>query len=366
MTEQYDQYESNGIKTKRQIAKVKKTKSKSFKQKPFVIVPIYQNRFSFDHKFMLFGYVQIETQYKNFDNPFDEDLIPVQDQMFSVKSIVLSQDKKMVEMSVETNIQSGMKDFSFLINHFNTIPDQNFRDLGQQLMLYQQHCIQQQNHFKDIQDKLKSRILNEEDILNAVRDYEIYVDNYVQQNLGQNEFYLLIFTTINYETLDYEIKKYKASLSLLQLLGIDLKNSSSLKLLQALTQETRLQGVHRLQKALEKMRLLSERKISYQQPLITQESIQFNTQIDIDLLEWPNKPDFLENFDLFGFVCKITVCPKQIQSILKLREAKKKNLNNQQSNNLVHFEQEVQSEIFLEKFYPSMQSYLKYKQQFNQ
>ncbi|KAL4438270.1 hypothetical protein ABPG74_009693 [Tetrahymena malaccensis] len=347
--------EQIGINIKKSIAKLNKSKSKKFKQIPFVIAPITYNKFIFDDKFMIFGFLQIETDYRDYLSPFDQDLVPLYEQAFSISSTVMNYEKKRVELNIESKLQSGLKDFNFLIEYFSNIPNQDYQYLAQLLSSHQQQCVETISHYQDIQHKCMSRIINEEDILQAQIDYEQYLDEHIKRNYKDSDLYMVKLCTANYENQDMEIKKFYISDSLVDFMGVDIRKISKQKLLETLMKETRTQGHQRLRRTIERLQLLQDGQISYQQPILTTDGIHCISNFNIEILEWPQRPKYIGKRDIYAQITKIELSQEQLQLICETRESQMKYKNHQYSNLFDQFQNEVHSEIFLEKFYPHTQ-----------
>ncbi|EAR84902.1 hypothetical protein TTHERM_00584580 (macronuclear) [Tetrahymena thermophila SB210] len=347
--------EQIGINIKKSIAKLNKSKSKKFKQIPFVIAPITYNKFIFDDKFMIFGFLQIETNYRDYQSPFDQDLVPLYEQAFSISSTVMNYEKKRVELNLETKLQSGLKDFNFLIDYFSNIPNQDYQYLGQLLSSYQYQCNQNISHYKDIQYRLMSRIINEEDILQSQRDYEQYLNEHLKKNYKDSDFLIVKICGVNYENQDMDIKKYYISDSLVNFMGIDIRKVSKQKLLETLMKETRTQGHQRLKRTIERLQLLQDGYVSYQQPILTTDGIQCISNMNIEIVEWPQRPEYIGKRDIYAQITKIELSQEQLQLIFETRESQNQQKNHQYSNLFDQFQNEVHSEMFLEKFYPLAQ-----------
>ncbi|KAL4485464.1 hypothetical protein ABPG72_008332 [Tetrahymena utriculariae] len=347
--------EQIGIHIKKSIAKLNKSKSKKFKQIPFVIAPITYNKFIFDDKFLIFGFIQIETEYRDYQSPFDQELVPLYEQAFSVSSTVMNYEKKRVELNLETKLQSGLKDFNFLIEYFSQIPNQDYQYLGQLLASYQHQCNQNISRYQDIQQKLMSRIINEEDILQSQRDFEQYLDEHIKRNYKDSDLIIVKICRVNYENQDMDIKKFQISDSLIDFMGVDIRKITKQKLLETLIKETRTHGHQRLRRAIDRLQLLQDGQISYQQPVLTIDGIHCITNFNTEILEWPQRPEYLGKRDIYAQITKIELMQEQLQFISETRESQNLFNNYQYSNLFDQFQNEVHSEIFLEKFYPHTQ-----------
>ncbi|KAL4438271.1 hypothetical protein ABPG74_009694 [Tetrahymena malaccensis] len=351
-----------GLKLKKQMAKVKKSKSKKYKNENLIIVPIYQNRHILNHQFIIYGYIQVETQYRDFSSIYEQELVPLYKQHLSINSIVNNYKQKQIVLNVDSKYGSGLKDFQFLIDYFNQSNNIRLKELGQSMQIYQNYVNQKQLHWQQQNTKLKARIINQEDIQKALLDYDQYIDEYTKKYYKEDDFLLTGLFFVDFEEGDLQVKKYKASYSIFELAGIDINNPSQYEILQQITQVARLMGQERIEEAILKLQFYqqSQKRMSFEQPIITADQIQLNVKFNLQFINWPEKPEFLQDDDLIGYVLQIQIPPSQLQ---KLKEARA-NHSDQSScsvQSLSNFESEIYSEIFIEKYYSDKQTAIKQK-----
>ncbi|KAL4484348.1 hypothetical protein ABPG74_019525 [Tetrahymena malaccensis] len=344
--------EKNGIKLKKQIAKFKKSKSKTFKLQNLIIFPLYENRYIFNHQFMIHGYIQIETLYKDFASLDEPELIVLQNTKTGISSIVNNHHKKMIELNVDCKFNSGLKDFQFLINHFNQSNHIKFKQLAASLQEYQNFVSQKQQQFLQQGSKLKARIMNEDDILQAIQNNELYLDNYIKKNYCEKDLLFIVQAFANFEENDIQIKKQKATYSLLEFLGININIPSQFQALQQLIQSAKLDGIERIEEIMLKLNFYSEaqEKIIFEKQILTVDQIYLRVQIEVEFVNWLARPEFLQSDDIVGYILKIKLHPEQLNQLNQIRASKCNQLANQM-NSLTSFETEIYSEIFIDKFY---------------
>ncbi|EAR89991.1 hypothetical protein TTHERM_01050370 (macronuclear) [Tetrahymena thermophila SB210] len=354
--------EKYGIQLKKQIAKFKKCKSKTFKQQNFVIFPLYENRYIFNHQFIIHGYIQIETLYKDFNSVDEPELIVLQHANTGISSIVNNHKQKMIELNIDSKFGSGLKDFQFLVDYFNQSHDVKFKQLGAGLQEYQNFVSQKKQQFLYQNGKLKARIISEEEILLAIQDNDQYLDNYVKNNYDENDLLFVVQAFANFEENDIQIKKYKASYSLLEFMGIDINIPSQLKALQQLTQSARLYGADRIEEIIIKLKFYSEaqEKIIFEKQIVTVDQICLKVEIQVEFVSWLDKPEFLQSDDVVGYILKIQLQPQQLDQLKQIR-ASKCNQVASQINSQTSFETEVYQEIFIDKFYSNKPEIIKRK-----
>ncbi|EAR84903.2 hypothetical protein TTHERM_00584590 (macronuclear) [Tetrahymena thermophila SB210] len=351
-----------GLKLKKQMAKIKNTKSKQFKSQNLIIVPIYQNRHILNHQFIIQGYVQIETQYRDFSSIYEQELVPIYKQNLSINSIVNNYKQKQIELNIESKYGSGLKDFQFLIDYFNQSSDIRLKELGEQMQIYQNYVNQKQLYWQQQSVKLKARIISQEDIQQALYNYEQYIDEYTKQHFKEDDLLLIGIFSADFEEGDLQIKKYKVSYSVFDAVGICINNPSQYEILQQITQVSRLLGKERIEEAILKFKFFGQSKgsVIFEQPLVTSDQIHLNVTFKVQFIDWPEKPEFLQDDDLVGYVLQIQISPEQLQKLKEVRA----NQNDQTLSSIpsqTNFESEIYSEIFIEKYYSDQKAAAKQK-----
>ncbi|EAR84900.2 hypothetical protein TTHERM_00584560 (macronuclear) [Tetrahymena thermophila SB210] len=310
--------EIKGFQIKKYIAKLKKSNNKSFKQKPIIVVPIFQNVFNHNQMFMIHGFIEVETQYRDYSDHQEINMISIQNQIVSIKSIEKSTNLDMIIMNMQCNGSSGLKDFQTLIDYFSQQPNADFY------------------------------------IAQAIDDYQAFFFEQVKQRLSQDEFILASFSALNIETQDIEPRNMIISRALLSLFGIEM--SQEQELLHQSFNISNIFGKERLKAVFSLLEFSSnfEIKRTYEYSFTTIDYINFTPQVEYEYIDWPQRPPYLQKIDLVGVIIKINVPLNQLKSIIEIRKQEQTNKSQGflSMQNLLDYQ--IQTEIFIEKFYPQL------------
>ncbi|EAR96387.1 hypothetical protein TTHERM_00189560 (macronuclear) [Tetrahymena thermophila SB210] len=345
------------IQLKKYIAKVKPSKSKLYKKKQLHIVPIVYQSLEISHYCIIFGYVILESQYRDYKS---QSQINLQNNGISCLIKLNSIENKISEQSWVFNYQilgqSGIKDFSFLIDHYKKFSNQTYRQLALQLEEYQQKTQQILNYITDTSLKINSRIIDENDVHKAYQDFSIFFDNYVKANYSECDFISTSKIIVDYASQDFMFKDTTVSYSTLSLLGVEPQNSE-IMFQKSFQNFNFLIGQERLQNIIRKLSFaLSDQTIfEFVQEYFTLDAILFSAKSTYEIVYWPNAPNWMDKKSCFGVVNKIDLSLNQLKSIIQLRQNQTNSdldLNSLEEDN--SFEYQVQKEIFLQKFYPDL------------
>ncbi|KAL4438267.1 hypothetical protein ABPG74_009690 [Tetrahymena malaccensis] len=347
--------EIKGIQIKKIIAKLKKNQDKSYKHRPIVIVPILSNISNHNQMFIIHGFFEVETQYRDYSDPLDINNISYQDKLVSIKSIEKNTSNNMLIMNTQCNGSSGLKEFQFLIDYFSQQPDADFYRLSQYLSKYQvivNESIKNQNY---LVQQINQNLISKQHILKAIDDYQVFYFEQVKQRFSQDEFILACFSALNIETLDVEPRNIIMSRALLSLFGIEMNQEQEL-----LHQSINLQnilGKERIEATISLLEFCSQFDIqrTFEQTFVTIDYINFRPQMEYQYIDWPQRPQYLSKFDLVGHFIKFNVPLHQLKSIIEIRKKYQINKNSFGILNMQDIlDYQIQTEIFIEKFYPQL------------
>ncbi|KAL4485466.1 hypothetical protein ABPG72_008334 [Tetrahymena utriculariae] len=346
--------EIKGFQIKKFIAKLKKSSDKSYKQRPIIIVPIFTNISNLNQMFIIHGFIEIETQYRDYSDPFEISNISYQDKLVSIQSVEKNASHNMLIMNTQCNGTSCLKEFQFLIDYFSQQPDNDFYVLSQSLSQYQQFINEVIKNRSNLLSQINQNLISKQDIIQAIDSYQAFFFEQVKQIFSQDEFILASFSVLNIETLDVEPRKIIMSRALLSLFGIEMSQEQEL-----LHQTINLQniiGKERIEAVISLLEFCSEfnTQRKYEQSFITIDHINFRPQIEYQYIDWPQRPSYLQKFDFVGLIIKFNVPLHQLKSIIEIR--KQNQINNSQGvlNMQDLLDYQIQTEIFIEKFYPQL------------
>ncbi|KAL4433121.1 hypothetical protein ABPG74_010816 [Tetrahymena malaccensis] len=343
--------EIQGFEIKKSIAKIKNSKNKIYKQRPIVIVPIYYDRFNNQQTFIINGFIEIETQYRDFSDPQELETISIQNKLLSIKSIEKKNNLNALIFNIECNGFYGLYEFQFLIDHFSKQPNADFYKLSQYLSKYQENSKEVKKNISNLQQQILQRTILKSDINQAISDYQEYFFEQIKSSLSEDDFFIGTFCALNLETKDIEPKMTVLSKGFLSLSGIEMNEEQEL-LHQSVNFYSYL-GRERLEAAsniLDFLLNIGDKK-TYEQSWTTSDHINFRPKIEYQFIDWPQRPSYLQKIDLFGLVLKFEVPLYQLKSIIEIRKQ-----NNSQGylkmQDLLDYQ--IQTEIFIEKFYPQL------------
>ncbi|KAL4482274.1 hypothetical protein ABPG72_018055 [Tetrahymena utriculariae] len=169
-------------------------------KKQFEVVPILTRQIQSATKYLLFGFQEIETYYKDYTDPYDFDL---QSQLNRISN-------------------SGITDFIFLIELFSRFTTQDYHKLYMQLIQYQYHTKLQIQYIQDIKIQLNQRLISLEDQQQSRVYFLQFVDNFVKSQIDQgNYFYAYELFMIDIDRIDMNTDRKCVSQSLMSLLGVE-------------------------------------------------------------------------------------------------------------------------------------------------
>ncbi|KAL4504444.1 hypothetical protein ABPG72_009890 [Tetrahymena utriculariae] len=345
------------IQLKKSIAKVKPSKSKLYKKKQLYIVPIVYQSLEISHYCIIFGYIYLESQYKDYKS---QSQINLQNlgvaNLIKLSSIENKINEKKWVINYQMLGQSGIRDFSFLIDHYNKFSDQSYRDLAAQLEQYQKQAQQIVNYINTTSLKINSRIIDENDVQKAYQEFDIYFDNYVKSNCSECEFFSTSKIIVDYSNQDYIFKDTTLPYSTLSLLGIE-PQQAEVMFQKQFQSFNFLIGQERMQSIIRKLSYcLSEQTyFEFIQEYFTLDAILFSAKSQYEIVYWPNAPEWMDKKSCFGVINKIDLSLNQLKQIIQLRSNQTNSdldFNSLEDEN--SFEYQVQKEIFLQKFYPDL------------
>ncbi|KAL4456200.1 hypothetical protein ABPG74_014161 [Tetrahymena malaccensis] len=345
------------LQLKKSIAKVKPSKSKLYKKKQLYIVPIVYQSLEINHYCVIFGFVQLESQYKDYKSQSQINL-----QNYGIASLIKmsSIENKIKEKNWVINYQilgqSGIKDFSFLIDHYNKFPDQSYRELASQLEIYQKQTQQILNYINTTSLKINSRIIDENDVYKAYQDFDVYFDNYVKDYYSESDFISTCKVIVDYSNQDFVFKDTTVPYSTLSLLGVE-PQQAEVMFQKQFQNFNFLIGQERLQSIIRKLSfsLPDQTYFEYVQEYFTLDAILFSSKSSFEIVYWPNAPEWMDKKSCFGVINKIDLSLNQLKQIIQLRQNQTN--SDLDFNTLLDensFEYQVQKEIFLQKFYPDL------------
>ncbi|EAR85639.1 hypothetical protein TTHERM_00420470 (macronuclear) [Tetrahymena thermophila SB210] len=350
----------HNLRIKKTIAKLSKSQSKRFTKKQLMIVP-YQPLFkeiSQDHLITLYGCLEVETYYKDYEDPFHDNLILYVERMHSPIYVVKDFQLSVVDIVLNPLSSCGIVDFQFLIDRFIKMQNQDYLELAQELTVYQyivksyllpQISIQKAKMIKSAKKK--------EDFAQLQEQFVKYFKQWIKDNLDPSAFYDYELYRTNYITGEIELFKSGFSFSLCSLLGIEINQIENL-VYRGQNYYNEKTGDFRLKFFLLVMQALNnEIKETEPQPFIlrTYDGIVINCKVVLQQVTFDDRPSWIEKYDLYGLIIRFDISVQQIKAILDIRTSQN-NLDLEQNSVQAPFSVEYQmySELFLEKFYPEL------------
>ncbi|KAL4497327.1 hypothetical protein ABPG72_011262 [Tetrahymena utriculariae] len=350
----------NNPRIKKTIAKLCKSQSKKFTKKQIMIVPcqpLYRE-ISQDYLVTLYGCLEVETYYKDYEDPYDNNLILYVERMHSPINLVKDFQLQVVDVVLSPLSSCGIVDFQFLIDRFIKMQDQNYLELAKELAVYQyivksyllpQIAIQKAKMIKSAKKK--------EDFAKLQEQFVIYFKKWIKDNLDPSTFYDYELYRANYVTGEIELFKSGFSFSLCSLLGIEINQIENL-VFRGQNYFNEQAGDFRLKFFLLVMQALNN-EIKETEPLPfvlrTYDGIVINCKMVLQQVTFDEGPTWIEKYDLYGMIIRFDINVQQIKAILDIRTSQN-NFDLEQNSGQAPFSVEYQmySEVFLEKFYPEL------------
>ncbi|KAL4473851.1 hypothetical protein ABPG74_022715 [Tetrahymena malaccensis] len=353
------------IKIHKQIVKSKRYLKKGFiTKKQFEVVPILTKQIYSATKYLLFGFHEVETYYKDYTDPYDFDLTS---QLNSIQQVELIENNKIKnELQIFLNNQgsSGITDFNFLIEHFSRFTTQEYHQLYMQLIQYQNLTKLHVQHIQDVKIQVIQRLISLEDIQQARVDFLQFVDNFVQQQIEQgNYFYAYQLYMIDIDRMDINTDRKCVSLSLMSLLGVEPEDYRLLIFNQLNSFEITF-GKQRLNSALEGLNMIINNNLytSKDYTMCTIDDIYIPTKESFEIVCWEQRPKWASKCDYTLLFQKFDISADQIQQVIQERSQKQEiQIDDDELKESIKLEYVIQSEIFIEKYYPDLYKQLQNK-----
>ncbi|KAL4456202.1 hypothetical protein ABPG74_014163 [Tetrahymena malaccensis] len=357
-TECIDNYNINTIvKPRKVIAKTKANIRKGYKKKQIEIVPIITLQLFSQSRYLLYGQIDVESYYKDYPSPYEMDLVDWSNAKIGVFSVEKSTTNMDITINYFTKSSSGIRDFQFLIDHFDTIPDQQYRELANNLKQYQIRANNTIQNISDLSTKLKQRLISYEEVQEAQQRYQNAFEDFVKSQVREEDFYITTYGALNLDFFEVETKYTKISLALLSLLGIEPRNFE-ISLLRDQQPYIEQFGIKRLKQALRILNICVSdyEELQLDQECYTADCIPFYCQIQAKGFVWKERPSWMSDEFCDCALVKFNVSLQQLQAILEIRSSmsNKKQLEYGMLDDDYNFEYTVESEIFIEKFYPKV------------
>ncbi|KAL4473852.1 hypothetical protein ABPG74_022716 [Tetrahymena malaccensis] len=351
------------IKIHKQILKNRKNPLKGFVKKLFEVVPIMPKQISQNHKYLLFGYQEVETYYRDYTNPFDIDLVDTSNTIIGLQSVERCNRTNEMQVILNCKGSSGIIDFKFLIDHFSKCSTQDYRKLYTELIKYQQIAQQQADHINYLKIKLDSKLITEEELQKAREDFLKFVEDYInqQQQLGYFFYsYQLYIVDVNKSDILYD--RRCVSLSVLSLLGIEPADYEQIVLHQGDGFESTF-GKNRMRSLFEMLDIFTNGNTHkfFEASLKSFDKINIPIKELVELVFWEGRPEWASQYDYVLLFAKFDLPADKIRQVIELRQNKEKIDIDPDIIESYTFDYVIQSEIFLEKFYPNLLSDLKQK-----
>ncbi|EAR90192.2 hypothetical protein TTHERM_00355390 (macronuclear) [Tetrahymena thermophila SB210] len=336
------------IKVHKSIVKSKRYQRKGFVvKKQFEVVPILTKQIQSAAKYLLFGFQEIETYYKDYSDPYDFDLTSQLNCIQQVELVENNKTKNELQIFLNNQGSSGITDFNFLINHFSRFTTQDYHKL---------------QHIQDIKTQLNQRLVSLEDIQQSREDFLQFVDNFVKLQIDQgNYFYAYQLYMIDIDRMDINTDRRCVSLSLMSLLGVE-PEDYRLLLFNQLNSFQITFGKDRLNNILDSLDMIVNNKLSitndYQ--MCTIDDIVIPTKESFEIVHWKERPKWASTYDYTIIFQKFDITADQIQHVINERSQKTEIQVDEEFKESIKLEYVIQSEIFIEKFYPDL-----YKQLLN-
>ncbi|KAL4447093.1 hypothetical protein ABPG74_013945 [Tetrahymena malaccensis] len=351
---------ANNPRIKKTIAKLSKSQSKRFTKKQLMILPCWPlfKEISQDYLVTLYGCLEVETYYKDYEDPYDNNLILYVERMHTPINMVKDFQLQVVEIALNPLSSCGIVDFQFLIDRFIKMQDQNYLELAKELAVYQyivknylipQISIQKAKMIKSAKKK--------EDFAQLQEKFVVYFKQWIKDNLDPSAFYDYELYRTNYVTGEIELFSSGFSFSLCSLLGIEVNQIENL-VFRGQNYYNEQAGDFRLKFFLLVMQALNN-EIKETEPipfvLRTYDGIVINCKMVLQQVTFEGGPSWIEKYDLYGLIIRFDVTVQQIKAILDIRTSQN-NFDLEQNSVQAPFSVEYQmySEVFLEKFYPEL------------
>ncbi|EAR96386.1 hypothetical protein TTHERM_00189550 (macronuclear) [Tetrahymena thermophila SB210] len=343
------------IKPRKVIAKMKANNRKGYKRKQIEIVPIITLQLQNQNKYLLYGFIEIESYYKDYPSPYEIDLVDLTNAHTGVSSIERSTNGMDMVVNFYTKASSGLRDFQFLIDHYQTIPDQQYQELAKYLKEYKVVANKCMQHISDLSIKLKQRLISYEEIQETQEQFRIAFEEFVKSQVGEEDFYLTSLSSLNLDFFEVEVKQTKMSLALLSLIGVEPRNFE-MSILRNQAPFLEQFGFKRLKNVIQQLFITVSDAYEYviDDQYYTADNIPFYGQSQIVLFDWKERPSWLSKEECSGVLVKLNVSLQQIKAILEIRSqmSSQKQLEYGMLDDDYHFEYTVESEIFIERYYP--------------
>ncbi|EAR90194.1 hypothetical protein TTHERM_00355410 (macronuclear) [Tetrahymena thermophila SB210] len=351
------------IKVHKQILKTRKNPLKGFVKRQLEVSPIFTKQLNFSHKYILFGYQDVETYYRDYSDPFDFDLVDLTKQGIEIQSIKKCMKYDELQVNVNNKTCSGITNFQFLIDHFAKFTDQNYRKLYLELIKYQSLTTQLIDHISTLRMKIQSRLIQQEEVNNARQQFQKFVENQLNQQIIQgNYFYVYQIYTLDVDTVDIKLDKLGFSLAFLSFMGIDLSECEQLLLHSGQSFQASFGGI-RLNAVLEDLEMLNSGLVfrCKDTTIQTKDQIKFSVKKVEELIFWDERPEWASKYDFLMILQKVDLTAENIKYVIDER-LKRNSIDNSYDNIENHvLEYVIQSEVFLEKFYPEFYKQFKEK-----
>ncbi|EAR96389.1 hypothetical protein TTHERM_00189580 (macronuclear) [Tetrahymena thermophila SB210] len=345
---------------KKFIIKTRRTSSKRFKRKQYQSLYTHlEDQYPNNNKFIIFGYVEIEATYSNFSENLFEENSSLYKRLLQINHAVDNKIQRRVELNLDCIGKSGLTNFTELITYFNSQQNQNFQQLAQQLSIYQPSLLKQLAHLKEIKKMITKKQISECNLVNAFSNSHNYLIEYLNEKnnfLSKSDYSHVLFFRSNMTFIDTEIYQSHYSYSFLELLGINIEDAKNT--IQVFSPYQIKNGEQRLKNAITFLSIInSKQKFHTALPytITTKDGIQIDCTIDVDIISSEDNPSWMNSQDSFMMIINFNINEQQQKQIFETRNQVlnfRDSIYKKQSIHNKGIEEQVQLEIFLQKYYP--------------
>ncbi|KAL4456198.1 hypothetical protein ABPG74_014159 [Tetrahymena malaccensis] len=351
---------SQTLGVKKFIIKTRRTSSKRFKRKQYQSSYTHlEDQYPNNNKFIIFGYVEIEVTYQSFSENLFEFNSSLCKKLLQINHAVDNKIQKRVELNLDCIGKSGLTNFTELIAYLNSQQNLNYQQLAQQLSIYQPSLQKQIAHLKEIKKMITKKQISECNLLSTFQNSHKYLIDYLNEKnnfFSKSDYSHVLFFRSNMTFIDTEIYQSHYSYQFLELLGIKIEDAKNT--IQVFSPYQIKNGEKRLKNTITFLQIInSKQKFHSGLPytITTKDGIQIDCTIDVDIISSQQNPSWMNSQDSFMMIINFNIDDQQKKQILQTRDQIQNYNTNICKKPLIQnkgIEEQVQLEIFLQKYYP--------------
>ncbi|KAL4481429.1 hypothetical protein ABPG72_010582 [Tetrahymena utriculariae] len=177
---------------------------------------------------IIHGFIEIETQYRDYTDPYEIETISIQDKILSIRSIEKDTNINTLTINRECHGYRGLHNFQFLIDYFSKQPNVDFYMLSQCLKRYQEFLKEVKKSQINLLSLINQKIISKNNIVQAINDYEVYFFEQVKSHLSDDDFIVATFNALNLEIQEVEPRRTLFTQGLLSLFGIEINQEQEI------------------------------------------------------------------------------------------------------------------------------------------